>query len=191
MNLYFCSLRDSSTLTPSAPRNMGKYGGESLCMLDVCVCDSTMNLFSSRSFLLFSRVAFLMAASPSCVWPTLPSSRLSWWRSVTPSSPIAEYALSLQHTLHDMFFNAGNHMLMSPNRVSELPSERAALRCRVHCRGRPVEEDPQCSLSFLHLRTTEGGTDLVSSSWLCLNSVYWLSCSHFHGSYLWLFPYKI
>lgn len=167
MNLYFCSLSGILQFWLRVFQEIRENMGVSLCgcWMFACVIPQWI-YFPHTPFFLFSRVEFLMAASPSCVWLTLPSSRLSWWRSVTPSSPIAEYALSLQHTLHDMFFNAADHMLMSTNRVSELPSERAALRCRVHCRGRPVEEDPQYPLSFLYLRTTEGGTDLVSSSCL-------------------------
>ena len=40
---------------------------------------------------------------------------------------------------------------------AELPCERASLRRRVDRRGRPVEEDPECPLSLLHLWETEGG----------------------------------
>lgn len=107
MNLYFCSLSGILQLWLRVFQEIRENMGVSLCgcWMFACVIPQWI-YFPHTPFFLFSRVEFLMAASPSCVWLTLPSSRLSWWRSVTPSSPIAEYALSLQHTLHDMFFNA-------------------------------------------------------------------------------------
>lgn len=94
-------LRESSSLTKNASRNTEKFGGRSL---PVCLCESVPNAFCSPPLVQLSPSAFLTAVSLSCAPTILPSLRPFWWRSATPSSPIAEYAHSPLHTVHERFW---------------------------------------------------------------------------------------